>query len=234
MCDDFLLIHFIVFCTVDEFPGKQVFQDAPGTFAIDVRHRTGQLDIGALKHFLETIQLPGAFAYKALAVTDQFPQLTLILIRDITWLKQSVLKKVSNPFRILNIGFPARNCFHMAGIDYHGIQVRRFKDVVQRLPIRGSALHGGHLTATSFEPVSQFKEFSGCCTKLTYFLLVAFFEAGYYEFFVYINTTTIVVNFIHNGTSVDEFTARYSVCCHFTVRPSAASGWTDGGANEST
>ena len=52
--------------------------------------------------------------------------------------------------------------------------------------------------------------------------------------FMHINTTTIVVNFIHNGTSEDEFTARHSVCCHFTVRPSAASGWTDGGANEST
>lgn len=48
----------------------------------------------------------------------------------------------------------------------------------------------------------------GCCTKLTHFLLIAIFEAGYNELFVYINTTTIVVNFIHNGASVDEFTAR--------------------------
>ena len=31
-----------------------------------------------------------------------------------------------------------------------------------------------------------------------------------------------------------KFTARYSVYYHFTVRPSAASGWTDCGANEST
>ena len=29
---------------------------------------------------------------------------------------------------------------------------------------------------------------------------------------------------------LDEFTARYSIYYHFTVRPSAASGWTDGGA----
>lgn len=74
--------------------------------------------------------------------------------------------------------------------------------------------------------VDQLKEFSSCCTKLTHFLLIAFSEAGYYKFFVHINTTTIVVNFIHNGTSVDEFTAWYPVCYYFTVHPSAASGWT--------
>ena len=67
-----------------------------------------------------------------------------------------------------------------------------------------------------------------------HFLLVAFSEAGYDKFFVHVNTTTFVVNFIHNDTSKDEFTARYPVCYYFTVRPSAASGWTDGGANEST
>ncbi|WP_027643817.1 hypothetical protein, partial [Enterocloster clostridioformis] len=61
-----------------------------------------------------------------------------------------------------------------------------------------------------------------------------FSKAGNDEFFVNINTTTIVVNFIHNGTSVDEFTARYSVGYHFTVRLFAIRGWTDGGANEST
>ena len=145
-----------------------------------------------------------------------------------------MLKEVSDPFCILNICLSAGDSFHMAGIDHHCIQVRRFKDVVQKLPIGGCALHGDHLTVTCFEPVGQFKKFSGCCTKLTYFLPVAFSKAGYYEFFMHINTTTIVVNFIHNGTSEDEFTARHSVCCHFTVRPSAASGWTGGGANEST
>lgn len=51
---------------------------------------------------------------------------------------------------------------------------------------------------------------------------------------MYINTTTIVVNFIHNDTSEDEFTAQYSVFYPFTVRSSAASGWTDGSTNEST
>lgn len=35
-----------------------------------------------------------------------------------------------------------------------------------------------------------------------------------------------------NVTSVKEFTAQLSVFYHFTVRPSAASDWTGGGANE--
>ena len=32
---------------------------------------------------------------------------------------------------------------------------------------------------------------------------------------------TLVVNFIHTGTSKVKFTAWYSVCYHFTIRPSA-------------
>ena len=55
-----------------------------------------------------------------------------------------------------------------------GSLIGRFKDVVQRLPIRGCAFHCYHLTAIFIKPVSQCKKFSGCCTKLTYLMLVAF------------------------------------------------------------
>ena len=109
-----------------------------------------------------------------------------------------MLKKVCDPFCIFYIRFPSGNGFHMARIDHHSVQVRRFKDVIQRLPIRGRALHGDHFTAAFFEPVSQCKKFSGCCAKLTYFLLSAASEAGNDKFFVHINTTTFVVNFIHH------------------------------------
>ena len=89
----------------------------------------------------------------------------------------------------------------MACIYYHSVQVRGFKDVIQRLPIRSGALHGGHFTVARLEPVCQFKKLSGSCTKLTYFLSVAFTKAGNDELFVHINTTTIVVNSIHTDTS---------------------------------
>ena len=80
---------------------------------------------------------------------------------------------------------------YMACIDHHGVQVRRFKDIKQRLPIRGCTLHGDHFTAAFFEPVSQCKKFSGCCTKVTYFLLSAASETGNDKLFVHINTTTL-------------------------------------------
>lgn len=55
-------------------------------------------------------------------------------------------------------------------------------------------------------------------------LVVTFSETGDDKFFVHIDTTTFVVNFLHTNTSVNEFTARYSVYCHFSVRPSAVIG----------
>ena len=109
----------------------------------------------------------------------------------------------------------------MAGIYNHSIKSRRFKDVIQGFPIGCSALHGDHFTAATQKPVSQSKKLPGCCTKLTYFLLAATFKAGYNEFFVHIDTTTIVVNFFHNRHLLKKFTARLSVCYHFTVRPFA-------------
>ena len=36
MGNDFLFIHLIVFCLVKGFPGKEIFQDTAGTFAIDI------------------------------------------------------------------------------------------------------------------------------------------------------------------------------------------------------
>lgn len=36
MGDDFLLLHLIIFCAVDGFSAKQVFQGAPCAFAIDI------------------------------------------------------------------------------------------------------------------------------------------------------------------------------------------------------
>ena len=76
---------------------------------------------------------------------------------------------------------------------------------------------------------------TSCCTEVSNLLPVAFSEAGDDKLLVHIDTTTFVVNFLHTGTSLDDnFTARYSVSYHFTLRPSAVNGWTDGGANEST
>ena len=84
------------------------------------------------------------------------------------------------------------------------------------------------------EPVSQFKKLPGRCTKVTYFLFPATPETGNDKLFMHINTTTFVVNLIHTSTSKVKFTARYPVCYHFTIRPFAVDGWTDGGANEGT
>ena len=64
-----------------------MLQDVPGTLAVDIRNRTGYLDVGSFQHLLEPVQFTVAFPDKALAVADEFPQLTLVFIWDITCLK---------------------------------------------------------------------------------------------------------------------------------------------------
>ena len=174
MSNDFLLVHLIILCLIDTIAGDQVFEDTAGTFSIDIGNCSGQFDVCSFEHLLKSVKFPGSFTDKALAVTYQFAELPLILIRDIAWLKKTVLKKIRNPFCILNIRLPSRHCLHMAGIDHHGVQIGRFENVIKRFPIRGCAFHCCHLAAIFLEPVSQHKKFSGCCTKLTYLMFVAF------------------------------------------------------------
>jgi hypothetical protein len=107
-----------------------VLQDVPGTLAVDIRNRTGYLDIGSFQHLLEPVQFTAAFPDKALAVSDEFPQLTLVFAWDITCPEQTVRKENGNPFRILYIRLPAGRCLHMASIYHNRIPVRRYKDVV--------------------------------------------------------------------------------------------------------
>ena len=53
-----------------------------------------------------------------------------------------MLEKICNPFSVFDISFTARNIFHMPGVDNDCIELRCFKDVVQRLPERSCAFHG--------------------------------------------------------------------------------------------
>ena len=88
----------------------------------------------------------------------------------------------------------------MVGIVHHDTENERFKDVIQRLSIRGCTFHGYHLTTVFLEPVSHCKKISGCSTKIMNLMLVAFPQACNNELLVYINTTTNVVNLIHTDT----------------------------------
>ena len=73
MGNDFLFIHFIILCFVEEFSGEKVFQNVARTHAVDVRYSTGQLYVGTLQHLLESVQFSGAFTHEAFPVADQFP-----------------------------------------------------------------------------------------------------------------------------------------------------------------
>ena len=106
-------------------------------------------------------------------------------------------------------------------VDNDCIELRGFKDVVQRLPERSCAFHGNHFTIAILQPSAEFQKFPGCCAKLAYFLLAALFKAGYDEFFVNINTTTVVVNPLHSEVSFhrNQIYGKASCQCYFTVRP---------------
>ncbi len=86
MGNDFFVIHFIVFSTVNGFTRKQVFENIACAFPIDILDSSGKLDICAFQHLLEPVQFPGTFSDKAFAVADKFTQFTLVFIRNITGL----------------------------------------------------------------------------------------------------------------------------------------------------
>ena len=104
MGDDFLFIHLIIFRSIHGRAGEKILQDVARALAVDIRHGTGQLDVGALQHLLEAVELPGAFTDKALAVTDQLTQFPLLFIRDVTGLEQPMLKKIRNLSSPITIG----------------------------------------------------------------------------------------------------------------------------------
>ena len=53
MSYDFLLIHIIILRPVNEFSRKEICQDAPCAFVIDVRYGARQLDVCPLQHLLK-------------------------------------------------------------------------------------------------------------------------------------------------------------------------------------
>ena len=112
-----------------------------------------------------------------------------------------MLKQISNPFSVISVGFPSGNCLHVSGIDNHRFEFARFKDVIKRLPVRSGTFHGDHLAIILNEPVSQTKKFFGGCSEFSKFLLSAAAKAGNHDFLMYINTTTTLIDSIHEITS---------------------------------
>ena len=75
-------------------------QQALGALTVDVRHYAAQLDVGALQHLLQTVQLPAAFFDDALTVAGQFPQFPLFPAGDEAGPQKAVLEKLRDPLRV--------------------------------------------------------------------------------------------------------------------------------------
>ena len=89
----------------------------------------------------------------------------------------------------------------MCRIHYNRMKTIGFHDVIQWFPVRTGAFHRNDLTFIFLQPFCQFHQFPGGRTEFPEFFLAFMVQTGNNQFFVYINTTTNVVNFIHINTS---------------------------------
>jgi len=67
------------------------------------------------------------------------------------------LEQVSDPFGVLDIGFPSWDRFDMLGVTQQKLHLP-FQHVPDTLPIDPCALHGYSLAALSLEPISKPEE----------------------------------------------------------------------------
>ncbi len=181
--------------------GYKHVENVACAFAIYIRNCTGKFNVAAFQHFLQAIQLPVLFSNKTLSVRNKLTQFSLRFDGNETAAKQTVLEKIGNPFGIIGIGLSARYSFHMSGIDNHGFKISRFKNVVQWLPVGCRTFHGDHLAIVLNQPIRQTKEFFGGRSEFSKFLFSAAPKTGNNDFLVYINTTTTLIDSIHEITS---------------------------------
>ena len=71
---------------------------------------------------MESIDQPSPFLDKRRTQARQATQVLLLTMRHTTLLEQAMLQQVSNPFRILFIGFASWNRFHMLGISHSQLE----------------------------------------------------------------------------------------------------------------
>ena len=154
---------------------------------------------------MQPVQFSCPVHNQAFSIGNKLPQLALILTGDVACLQQPMLSQICNPLRIRHIRFTSGNRFHVLRVYHHGGDVTRFKDIVQRLPVRTRTFHCYHLAVIGFQPVCQLQKFPCSGSRLPYILLSAIFQAGYKDLLVNINTTTNVVNFLHDAPREKDY-----------------------------
>ena len=114
--------QFVVLLRCQRPTADDEVQKITRAHAVDVGDRAGQLDVRAFQHLLQAVQLAGSVLNQALAIPNQFPQLTLVLGRYVARLQQPVLEQVRNPLGIFDVCLSPRYRLHMMCIDHHGVQ----------------------------------------------------------------------------------------------------------------
>ena len=110
-------------------------------------------------------------------------------------------KKIGNPFRVFDIRLSTGNIAHMLSIDNNRVQVERFKDIVQRFPVRTGAFHSDGLTMIFQEPIRQREKFTSGSTEFLDLGALLLTKTGDDQFLVNINTTTNRIKIFHKQNS---------------------------------
>jgi hypothetical protein len=136
----------------------------------DIGGDTGELDVGSLQHFLQTVDDIGALRHEVGALAGQIAQVSLRTRRDETRFDEPMPQQLRQPGGILGIGLVAGHILVVTGVDHPQLE-GAFQNVVDGLPILARALHSHMRTAKGGQPVAQSEQGGGRGRKRACLLL---------------------------------------------------------------
>jgi hypothetical protein len=139
-----------------------------------------QLDIHLHQRLLHVLDVRRRVLHHAFPMTQDRPQTSERLARTKTGAQQSVLVKLLQPLRIVDVGFASRHVLDVSGVYQQHLKSARLENFIHRYPVDPGRFHRDRLDPRFSEPIRQFAEVRGKAPKRAYRALAAVFADGNY------------------------------------------------------
>src|SRR5436309_11666253 len=169
-----------------------------------VRGHVGQLDVGGLQYFQETVALRRLTFHQLTTIAHQVAEFADGLRRNEAGTEQPVAEQVRDPFRILHIGLTPGHLLDVLRVGHHNLQ-GSFQYGVDRLPVDSRAFHSHMGAAFREQPCAQTDQLSRGSAERSHFLLNLSVladdqQAGHYCGLMYVQSTTAFDQSLHNAS----------------------------------
>src|SRR6266511_2859988 len=135
-------------------------EDRQAGHASDVGGDRGELDVGALEHLLDPVDLRRSVPDERGSVAGQLAQLAFGPGRDEARPQEAVAEEIGDPLRVTDVGLAPRHGLQVRGVDDEQLEAG-LEDVVDRLPERPGALHRDNGDAGFGQPVGEREQLAG-------------------------------------------------------------------------